>query len=201
MAKSRAAWRPAWNGALIRPGKKPRPVSACCWASGQLAQRVGADEVLDRVVAEEGGEQRGDRREVGDAVGHAGRHAVGDQPVQQVLGKRRHQPDDHEGEEDPDGQHLGRVLEGGVHPRAGTPVLGRQAVHHPGPVGRAERGHGQPGEEEQRRRRPSRGSRRAGTRAGPSRRRCRACRRWRTGGPRSGPTGCPTSGRRSGSRG
>ena len=32
-------------------------------------------------------------------------------------------------------KHLGRVLEGGVHARAGTPVLGGKAVHDPGPVG------------------------------------------------------------------
>ena len=34
-------------------------------------------------------------------------------------------------------------------PGSGPPVLGRQAVHHTGPVGGAEGGHGEPGEEEQ----------------------------------------------------
>ena len=65
MAKSRAAWSPARNGRADQPGKKLRPVRAACWAGGQLGQHVGADEVLDRVVAEEGGEQRRHRRQVG----------------------------------------------------------------------------------------------------------------------------------------
>ena len=87
MAKSRAAWRPARNGALIRPGKKPRPVSALLLASGRWASVWRTDQVLDRVVAEEGGEQGGDRRQVGGLVGHGRRHPVGDQPVQRFSGK------------------------------------------------------------------------------------------------------------------
>ena len=88
MAKSRAAWRPARKGALISPGKKPRPVSAACWAGGSCDSTWATDQVLDRVVAEERGEQRGDRRQVGHPLGHVGGHAVGHQTVEQVGGQR-----------------------------------------------------------------------------------------------------------------
>ena len=64
-----------------------------------------------------------------------------------AAGSEARQPDDHEGEEDADGQDLGRVLEGGVHPRARPAVLGREAVHDPGTVGRAEGPHGEPEEQ------------------------------------------------------
>ena len=196
MAKSRAACRPAWNGAADQAGEEAATGEHVpAGPAGRWARVWAPIRCCDRVVAEEGGEQGRDRRQMGDPVGHGRRHAVGDQPVVAgCAGSDDDQADDHQGEEDPDREHLGRVLEGGVHPRTRAPVLRRQAVHHPGPVGRAERGHGQPGEEQQDGRRPSRGSRRAGARAGRSRPRCRACRRWRRAGPRSGPTGCPTTG-------
>ena len=73
MAKSSAACRPARNGALISPGKKPRPVSTCCWAGLRWLTGLGPDQVLDRVVAEERGEQGGHRRQMGGAFGDGGR--------------------------------------------------------------------------------------------------------------------------------
>jgi hypothetical protein len=62
IAKSNAACRPARKGAAIRPGKKLRPVRAA--AGPRLGARARADQVLDRVVAQEGGEEGGDRRQV-----------------------------------------------------------------------------------------------------------------------------------------
>ena len=44
-------------------------------------------------------------------------NAVGDEPVVQRRGQGGGEADDHEREEDADREHLGRVLEGRVHPR------------------------------------------------------------------------------------
>ncbi len=148
MAKSKAAARPLLKGPAIRLGKKPRWASAACWAVLRCAMARGPDQVLDRVVAQEGGEQRRDRRQVRRLVRHLRGHAVGQQAGGHVVGEGAGQADDHQREEDADGDHLGRVLEGGVHARPGPAVLGRQRVHDAGAVGRAERRHGEAGEEQ-----------------------------------------------------
>ena len=67
-------------------GEEAAPGERVLLGQRELAQGVGTDQVLDRVVAEEGGEQGGDRRQVGGAFGHAGGHAVGGQPVEQIAG-------------------------------------------------------------------------------------------------------------------
>ena len=51
------------------------------------------------------------------------------------------QPEDHQREEDPDGQHLGRRVERARHAGARTALVGRQAVHDPGLVGSDEHAH------------------------------------------------------------
>ena len=118
IAKTNASCRPSRNGSVIRFGKKPRPVRAArsqargCWST------CGADEPLDRVVAEERREQHRHGRQVADlrAPSAAGTPCAS-RPAASVCGQRSREPDDHQREEDPDREHLRRVLEGLVHAR------------------------------------------------------------------------------------
>src|SRR5919109_1059052 len=97
---------------------------------GKARESGGADEVLDRVVAEERREQDRDRRKLRNPVRGRVRDAVGLQPARQRVREVGREPDDHQREEDPDRDHLRRVLEGLVHAAAGAAVACRQAVHH-----------------------------------------------------------------------
>src|SRR5580692_7265880 len=55
----------------------------------EVGQGTGADEVLDRVVPEEGGEQRGDRGQVRGARGDRSRDTVFGQPAEEAVGEGR----------------------------------------------------------------------------------------------------------------
>jgi hypothetical protein len=92
MAKSSAAWRPDLNGAAMSEGKNWRLVSVTCWAWGSVDKHVRAQQLLHRVVPEQGGEQGGDRREGRDPVGRRRRDAVGHQPVVEAGGQRADSP-------------------------------------------------------------------------------------------------------------
>ena len=116
----------------------------------QRAEHVRADEVLDRVVAQEGGEQDRDRRQLPDGVRGARRDAIGLEARRQRVRQRRGEAEDHQREEDADRQDLRGVLERLVHRAARSAVLGRQAVHHGGAVGRREQPHGRPDQQEDR---------------------------------------------------
>ena len=67
--KAKASCSPERNGAAIRLGKKLWPSRTALCDAVSLARACGADEVLDRVVAEEGREQRRDGRQAGGAGG------------------------------------------------------------------------------------------------------------------------------------
>ncbi len=57
-------------------------------AGRQVLQRSGgAEQLLDRVVAQEGREEAADRRLVGHDVGRAGSDPGGDEPAVQVAGQ------------------------------------------------------------------------------------------------------------------
>ena len=135
IAKANASCRPVRNGSAIRCGKKLRPLSAAICCVRQVREHVRRDEVRDRVVAEERGEEHGDGRQVADLRGGRGGDAVGLEAGAERVGEGRRQADDHQREEDPDREHLGRVLEGLVHAAARAAILRRQAVHHAGAVG------------------------------------------------------------------
>ena len=98
-------------------------------------------DLTDRVVAEEGGEQDADGRDVGDAVSGGHRHTVLGEPAEHGIRQVCAQPRDHQREEQADGEDHRGVLEGGHH--AGTRPTGgdRQRVHHLGTVRRREEPH------------------------------------------------------------
>ena len=80
--------RPWWNALAIRCGKNCRPVSTATVPGGSDAQHPGRREQgADRVVTEQGGEQRADRGQVGDLRGDRGRHAVGRQAGEWRAGR------------------------------------------------------------------------------------------------------------------
>ena len=114
----------------------------------EMAQDLRADQMLHRVVPQEGRKERGDGWEVGDAGRLTVRDPVRDEAVIQAGRKRRGQSGDEQGEEDPDRKDLRRVHGGRGHARAGTAMFGRQAAHDRRPVRRSEHGHGQTGEQE-----------------------------------------------------
>jgi hypothetical protein len=58
-------------------GEERRPGQHRVGVGGQRLQRFGPDQVLDRVVAEEGGEEDRDRRRLADPVSDVGGYAVG----------------------------------------------------------------------------------------------------------------------------
>ncbi|HEY8044927.1 MAG TPA: hypothetical protein VIF35_11725, partial [Streptosporangiaceae bacterium] len=127
---------------LDQPGEERAAGDVRELAGAQVLQGPGrAEQFLDRVEAEERGEQAADRRLVRDQVGGRGRDPRVDQPPvqgsRQVVGQA--QRDD--GEEQAHGQHRGRVLERVQHPGAGTALVRRQAVHDRGLVRREEQPH------------------------------------------------------------
>ena len=123
IAKTNVSCRPWRNGPEISWGKNERPVSSAWRVRAERGQRVRAEQVLDRVVAEEGGEQDRDRRQVGGVVRpSAAGTPCASSPLLSACGSVADEPDDHQREEDPDRDHLGRVLEGLVHAAAGAAV-------------------------------------------------------------------------------
>ena len=63
IANANAACRPSRNGPEMSVGKNELPVSAAWSCADSPASTCGPEQVLDRVVAEEGGEQDRDRRQ------------------------------------------------------------------------------------------------------------------------------------------
>ncbi len=87
-------------------GRSSRPVSACvCPPAAASASTCGPSRRLDRVVAEERGEERRHGRQVRDPRRVGGRDAVGDEAVVERRGQAGGEPDDHQREEDADREH------------------------------------------------------------------------------------------------
>src|SRR5271166_229819 len=95
----------------------------------EQAERVRADQVFDRVVAEERREQDRDGRDLRRAVRRRGGDSVRLQPRGERVREVRREAEDHQREEDADRQDLRRVLERLVHAAAGAAIARRQAVH------------------------------------------------------------------------
>ena len=150
MAKSRAACRPARNGALIRPGKKLRPVSARLLGRGELGEgrghRSGAGSGCSRGRRRTGWTPAaGGRRGRPPPAARRGRPARaagcwGSDDISPTIIRVKKIPMESTWAE------FWKVV---FMPEPAPRCCGGQAVHHPGPVRRAEGGHGQPGEEEQ----------------------------------------------------
>ena len=88
-AKAKTTTSPWWNGAgdqLGEEGVAGEHVPAGRRERGQRA--AGGQQVLNRVDAEQGGEQRGHRRQGAHVVGHALGHAVLAQPAGQRRRER-----------------------------------------------------------------------------------------------------------------
>ena len=103
-----------------------------------------AEQLLHRVVAEEGGEQHADRGEVRDRRGRGGRDALRGQPAGHGRREFARQAGHHQGEEDADRQHERGVLEGGDHAARRPAPVGRDRVHHLRPVRREEQAGAEP---------------------------------------------------------
>ena len=189
--------QPGRNGAEMRLREEaPAGSSAATWAAGSFAEHRGPDEVLHRVVAEEGGEEHRDRRQVRDPCG---RRPTGTPCARRARGRGRRQgrgePDDHQGEEDPDREHLRRVLEGGVHAAPAPRCWGGRLFITPARFGEANDPVAEPVQEQEQ------GEGRVGEVDGQELQSAtkltacdRASRRWRTAARRSGPRACPETG-------
>jgi len=112
IAKANAAWSPVAERPGDEGGEEHVAGHDRLAVRGQRGEHVRVDQVLHRVVAEEGGEQDRHRREVADGLRRGGRHAVDLEPRGERVGERHGEPDDHQREEDADREHLGGVLEG-----------------------------------------------------------------------------------------
>ena len=122
IANANAACRPERNGREIRCGKKERPVRiAWLWADSAL-EHVRADQVLDRVVAEERGEQDRDRRHVAMRCAAAAETPCACRPAVSVCGRLPARPTIISEKKMPTDSTWARVLEGLVHPAAGAAV-------------------------------------------------------------------------------
>ena len=108
----------------------------------------------------------------------------------QVRREGSSQAKDHEAEEDADGQHHGRVLEGRRHSAPDSALVGRQAVHDLGPVRRREQAH-RGAQCSSKRRTTCRRSRPAAPRGPGSSPPTAPCRQTRTASARTGQTGNP----------
>ena len=107
---------------MERPGDEVREELRSGQHGGVVRRERGehagrGQQVLHRVVAEQGREDRAHRRQVADLVRGRQRDALRGQATGQRAGEGGGQPDDHQGEEDPDRQGHPRVLEGGPHAR------------------------------------------------------------------------------------
>jgi hypothetical protein len=112
-------------------------------------QYVRSEKGLNRVDPQEGGEQAADRGQVGDRPGRRGRAPPARSDRRTARGAARGQTERDDGEEEADGQDAGGVLEGVEHPAAGTPLIGREAVHHGTGVGGGEQAERQSDQQEQ----------------------------------------------------
>ena len=65
--------------AVFLPGLRQAGGDAAAVAGREVSQNAGGDQLLDGVVPEESREQAADRRQAGDLVGGADRHALSDQ--------------------------------------------------------------------------------------------------------------------------
>ena len=162
IANANASCSPVRNGPEISSREEAAPGHDRVAVRRQRGKHVRPGQVLDRVVAEERGEQHRDRRRVPDTCAAlAGSTPWACSPADSVCGQRTREPGDHQREEDPDRQNLSGVLEGLVHAAARAAIARRQAVHHGGPVGRGEQAHRDSVHEQDRPRTPGRRSRSA----------------------------------------
>ena len=99
------------------------------------------EQVLDGVVAEEGGEDNRDGGQSRGVRGHGRGHAVCSEAGAQRMGEAGGEAEDHEREEHADRDDLGRVLEGLVHAAARAAVPAGEAVHDCRSVGGGEHAH------------------------------------------------------------
>ena len=99
---------PSVKGCEISSGKNCLPVMFAAFVRRQLRQRLLADELLHRVVAEERGEQAPDRRLVRDPLGGRRRDPVALESIAQRRRQRAREPHDHEAEEQSDRQDHAR---------------------------------------------------------------------------------------------
>ena len=151
-ANVNARCRPLANGCSMSLGKKERPVMYATCFGWQVLEGAGRPEqFLNRVVAEERREQAADRRLVGHGMRGGGADARRHQPLVQGAGQPGREPERDDREEQAHRQHGRRVLERVEHARACAALLGRQAVHDRGLVGREEQPHANREQEDQRR--------------------------------------------------
>jgi len=141
--------QPVAEGTLDQPGEESPPGQVGGVSGADLGQHVGAEELLDRVQSEEGGEQAPDRRQVGDVLGRGGGHSLRHQAAVEGCGKGGGEPQRDHREEETDREHAGRVLERVEHARTRSPLVGRKAVHHRAGVGSGEQAEGQADQEQQ----------------------------------------------------
>ena len=113
--------RPWRNGPEMRVGEKGGRGNPACWA-GVKAVSVEPSR-CHRVVAQEGGKEHRDRRQIGHLGRSRVRHALGCQAMGKGDGQAGGQPHDHDREEYPDRERHPGVLEGGAHARGHAPLV------------------------------------------------------------------------------
>ena len=70
---------PSLKGAAMSDGKNALLTSVCAAAAGSAPRTCGAEQLLERVEAQEGGEQVAGRRHVRERRGDLRRHVLGGQ--------------------------------------------------------------------------------------------------------------------------
>ena len=98
---------------------RARPRSPPTGGRGRAARSASAPGRTPRNAAK----MHRDGRQVPDVRGGRGGNAVRLEPGRERVRQRRREPDDHQREEDPDREHLRRVLERLVHAGAGAAML------------------------------------------------------------------------------
>ena len=140
-AKARMSTRASLNEGPMSWGKKARPVRAAAWAGSEVAEHRRAEQALQRVEAQEGGEDVAERRQVGELGGIGDGDAVGDEAVVHRRGHLVVQPEDEQREEEPHRERHAGLGEGHPHPRGRPAVASGDRVHDRGRVRRGEQAH------------------------------------------------------------
>ncbi len=142
IANRNASCRPELNGPEIRCGKNERPVSAAWLCAGSDAEHVRADEVFDRVVAEERGEQDRHRRHVATRCARvAAETPWACSPEASACGRLAARPRIISVKKIPTESTCAEFWKVWFMPPPAPRSCGRQAVHHRGAVGRGEQPH------------------------------------------------------------
>ena len=121
----------------MRWGKKERPTTTARWAAGRLDRTCAGRRWARGLYPRKAANRVDTGRQVAYLFGYWPRDAFGDKAVSEARRERARQAHDHQGEEDPDREHLGGVLEGGVHAGTGPPVLGGRLFITPARLGLA----------------------------------------------------------------